>query len=469
MDSFLNATLGTFFTPRMEMRLFDKAEKFTAETATAGSVLTYFHEHVHYFQTLFTGYGHIQWSSYRQASGFTLRKWKELWPIMGGPRIPLANCNTRLDVHQYAHYLYLVFAEQNKISQARFITIPGAKTMDALKLTLIKQSWRINPEIATAQGTRELCTKDILEGHAFFLERSFGNQILAIPPDVAWDRSEVPDVYTAAYDWFVERCGESARELFPILCDLSLQVSWEPLIPSTFEEWQASNPSWRFYSLTEALAAAPELIMDMEGGWQERYLAFCDQLLETCQFKGLNQVLSERLQALIDLERHPGISPVQRIMKKALELRIEQPWMSVYPARTQSELIRLFEEFRIPAVLVGGRYQAQSSLDGDMVTELIGELHYQAFNDQLLGNPSASARVTNSIECGFSKFGVHNGCPFQVSGECIGRFDPKEGLPIPMSHDDTGNIDGCTFGALFHYSETRVEDLLVDYGARFDT
>ncbi|MPS98690.1 MAG: hypothetical protein E2581_09335 [Pseudomonas sp.] len=451
------------------MRLFDKAEKFTAETATAGSVLTYFHEHVHYFQTLFTGYGHIQWSSYRQASGFTLRKWKELWPIMGGPRIPLANCNTRLDVHQYAHYLYLVFAEQNKISQARFITIPGAKTMDALKLTLIKQSWRINPEIATAQGTRELCTKDILEGHAFFLERSFGNQILAIPPDVAWDRSEVPDVYTAAYDWFVERCGESARELFPILCDLSLQVSWEPLIPSTFEEWQASNPSWRFYSLTEALAAAPELIMDMEGGWQERYLAFCDQLLETCQFKGLNQVLSERLQALIDLERHPGISPVQRIMKKALELRIEQPWMSVYPARTQSELIRLFEEFRIPAVLVGGRYQAQSSLDGDMVTELIGELHYQAFNDQLLGNPSASARVTNSIECGFSKFGVHNGCPFQVSGECIGRFDPKEGLPIPMSHDDTGNIDGCTFGALFHYSETRVEDLLVDYGARFDT
>ncbi|MCE5994886.1 hypothetical protein LVV80_23105 [Pseudomonas sp. KCA11] len=469
MDSFLNATLGTFFTPRMEMRLFDKAEKFTAETATAGSVLTYFHEHVHYFQTLFTGYGHIQWSSYRQASGFTLRKWKELWPIMGGPRIPLANCNTRLDVHQYAHYLYLVFAEQNKISQARFITIPGAKTMDALKLTLIKQSWRINPEIATAQGTRELCTKDILEGHAFFLERSFGNQILAIPPDVAWDRSEVPDVYTAAYDWFVERCGESARELFPILCDLSLQVSWEPLIPSTFEEWQASNPSWRFYSLTEALAAAPELIMDMEGGWQERYLAFCDQLLETCQFKGLNQVLSERLQALIDLERHPGISPVQRIMKKALELRIEQPWMSVYPARTQSELIRLFEEFRIPAVLVGGRYQAQSSLDGDMVTELIGELHYQAFNDQLLGNPSASARVTNSIECGFSKFGVHNGCPFQVSGECIGRFDPKEGLPIPMSHDDTGNIDGCTFGALFHYSEIRVEDLLVDYGARFDT
>ena len=469
MDSFLNATLGTFFTPRMEMRLFDKAEKFTAEAATTGSMLTYFHEHVHYFQTLFTGYGHIQWSSYRQASGFMRRRWEEMWPVMGGPRIPLANCNTRLDVHQNARYLYLVFAEQNKMSQARFITIPGAKTIDALKLTLIKQSWQINPEIETAHGPRELCTKDILEGHAFFLERSFGNQILAMPQDVAWDRSGVPDVYTTAYDWFVERCGESARELFPILCDLSLQTSWEPVIPSTAEEWQASNPSWRFYSLTEALAAAPEIILDMEGGWQKRYVAFCDQLLESCQFKGLNQILSERLQALINLERHPGISPMQRIMKKALELRIDQPWMSVYPTRTQFELMKLFEEFRIPAVLVDGCYQAQSSLNDDMVTELIGELHYQAFNDQLLGNPSAFARDSNSIECGFSKFEVHNGCPFQMSGECIGRFDPREGLPIPLSHDAAGNIEGCTFGALFQYSGIRVEDLLVDYSARFDT
>lgn len=469
MDSFLNATLGTFFTPRMEMRLFDRAEKFTAEAATTESMLTYFHEHVHYFQTLFTGYGHIQWSSYRQASGFMHRKWKEMWPVMGGPRIPLANCNTRLDVHQYAHYLYQVFAEQNKISQARFITISGVKTTDALKLMLIKQPWQINPEIATAQGPRELCTKDILEGHAFFLERSFGNHILAMPQDVAWDRSGVPDVYTTAYDWFVERCGISARELFPILCDLSLQISWEPVIPSTVEEWQASNPSWRFYLLTEALAAAPEIIMDMDEGWQKRYIAFCDQLLETCQFKGLNQILSERLQALIHLERHPGISPMQRIMKKALELRIDQPWMSAYPTRTESELMALFEEFRIPAVLVDGRYQSQSSLNDDMVTELIAELHYQAFNDQLLGNPSVFARDTNSIECGFSKFGVHNGCPFQVSGECIGRFDPREGLPIPLSHDAAGNIDGCTFGAQFQYSGIRVEDLLVDYGARFDT
>lgn len=451
------------------MRLFDKTEKFTRETATIGNVLTYFHEHVHYFQTLFTGYGHIQWSSYRQASGYIHRKWKEIWPVMGGPRMPLANCNTRLDVHHYALFLHKVFMEQNMMNRARFITIPGAKTIDTLKLTLISQSWQINPEIATAQGSRELCTKDILEGHAFFLERSFGSQTLGMPQDVAWDRSGISDVYTTAYDWFVERCGESARELFPILCDLSLQISWEPLTPSTEEEWRASNPSWRFYLLTDALAAAPEIIIDMKGDWQERYTAFCEQLLERCQFKGLNQIFSERLQSLINLERHPGITPTQRIMKKALEHRIDKPWISAYPTGNLVELVKLFEEFRIPAVLVEGRYQAQSLLNDEMVTELIAELHFQAFNEQLLGTPSTLARDTNCIECGFSKFSVFNGCPFQVSGECVGRFDPREGLPIPMSHDADGNIEGCTFGALFQHLGIRVEDLQVDYGARFDT
>ncbi|HHA2592285.1 TPA: hypothetical protein ACOEA0_003136, partial [Stenotrophomonas maltophilia] len=303
------------------------------------------------------------------------------------------------------------------MSQARFVTIPGARTIDALKLTLCTQSWKINPDITTARGLRELCTKDILEGHAFFLERSFGDQILGMPQDVVWHRAGVSDAYTTAYDWFVEPCGKSARELFPIPCDLSLQVSWEPVVPTTEDEWRASNPSWRFYLLTDALAAATKIIIDMEGRWQECYAAFCDQLLEMCKFKRLNQILSERLQALASLECHPGISPVQRIMKEALELRIGQPWISVYPTSNQLELMKLFEEFRIPAVLVEGCYQTQSSLNSDMITELIAELHFQAFNEQLLGNPSASARDMNSIECGFSRFGVLNGCPFQVSGE----------------------------------------------------
>ncbi|KOX99973.1 hypothetical protein AM274_24260 [Pseudomonas nunensis] len=449
------------------MRLFDKAEKFTADTATNGGVLTYFHEHVHYFQTLFTGYGHIQWSSYRQATGYTHRMWKKLRPAMGAPRIPLANCNTRPDVHQSAQFLEQVFAEQNKLNQARFISIPGIKTLDALKLVLIKEPWQINPVIESATGQRELCTKDILEGHAFFLERSFAESLLSYPEAAAWAREGISDVYTAAYDWFITQCGDDRRSFFPIICDLSLQTSWKSVSPTTVHEWQASNPSWRFYLLTKELAAAPDIAAGMSSDWSKNYVAICDRLLHACQFIALSQILAERLQALLDLEQNPGLSPMQHIMKKAIEQRIQQPWISVNPIRNTSELDRLFAEFRIPAVLVEGRYQAQSTLDDAVVTELIGELHYQAFMDQLLGNPSMFARATNSLECGFAKFGIHNGCPHQESGECIGRFDPKDGLPMPLLMDEAGNIEGCSFGALFKDSGFAVEELIVDYQARF--
>lgn len=94
--------------------------------------------------------------------------------------------------------------------------------------------------------------------------------------------------------------------------------------------------------------------MDMGGAWQESYAEFCERFLESCQCKGLDQVLTERLQALTDLERHPG----KRIIKKALESRIAQPWLSVYPACIPDELLKLFDEIRIPAVLVEGRFQA---------------------------------------------------------------------------------------------------------------
>lgn len=467
MDSYLNATLGTFFTPRLEMRLFDKAENFSAGTATNGHVLTYVHEHVHYFQTLFTGYGHIQWSSYRQATGYTSRMWRQMWPAMGAPRMPLANCNTQPAIHHQAQFLQQVFNEQSKLCQARFISTPGIKTVDGLKLMLIKQPWQINPEIESANGQRELCTKDILEGHAFFIERSFAQLVLSFPEDTAWARKGIGDVYTAAYDWFIELCGDESRSLFPVICDLSLQTSWKPVVPTTEHEWQASNPSWRFYQLTKALAVQPEIAVEMSGDWNGHYIAFCEQLLNACEFESLSQILTERLQALWDLERNPGLSPMQRIMKNAVAMRIEEPWLSADPTRNLSELDKLFAEFRIPATVIEGRYHAQSPVESDVATELIGELHFQAFMSQLLGNPSMFARQTNSLECGFTRYDIPNGCPHLVSGECIGRFDPTDGLPMPLLIDDAGNIEGCTFGAFFKSSGFAVEALNVDYQARF--
>jgi hypothetical protein len=49
----------------------------------------------------------------------------------------------------------------------------------------------------------------------------------------------------------------------------------------------------------------------------------------------------------------------------------------------------------------------------------------------------------------FARYGVPNGCPFQVSGDCIGRFNPKDGLPVPLNLDENDVVQGCTFSAMF--------------------
>lgn len=467
MDSYLNATFGMFFTQRLEIRLFDKVENFTEERATTGNVLTYIHEHFHYFQTLFTGYGHIQWSSHRQATGYTFRKWKELLPAMGAPRLPLANCNTRLEVQQQAWFLQQLFNEQNRLNQARFLTPPSISTVDELKLHTVKGAWKINPVIEAANGPRQLYTKDILEGHAFFVERSFAQKALSFPEPVAWVREGIGDVYTAAYDWFIGQCGSESRSLFPIICDLSLQTSWEPLIPNTEHEWQASNPSWRFYLLTQALAAEENIAGGLDGNWGAFYKELCGKLLDACGFKSINEILTERLQAILALERSPGLSPMQRIMKNAMVKRLQQPWISADPVRDLSELNMLVTEFRIPATVIEGRFQSQSPVESEVTTELIGEIHFQAFVSQLLGTTSTFAEDSNELECGFTRYDFFNGCPYLVSGDCIGRFDPKQGLPVPLRIDSAGNMGGCTFGGLFKSSGFEVEDLMIDYKARF--
>lgn len=467
MDSMLHATLGSFFTPRLEMRLYDRAEKFTGDSATNRNFLTYFHEHVHLFQALFTGYGHIQWSSHRQASGYVNRIWCELWPEMNGPRMPLSNCNSNLKVNSKAWNLYQVFIENNKIAQARYHVNKATNSIGDLNLVTIKFDWDINPIIETPSGSKALCTLDILEGHAHFLECSCAVAILKLPQIAAENRDDLSEVYTVAFDWFIKECGAERRHIFPVICDLALQTSWDPVVPRDEHEWRSTNPSWRFYLLTKALVSRADLSLGQYDTWEVQYLDFCNSLTDECSFKRLKIILSERLISLQLLEKKPGLSPLQHIMKKAMEYRLKMPWLTVDPTENSHEFDLLFNEFRIPAVLVEGRFQAQSPLEERMTVELIGELHFHAFFDQLVGNASRLIKESNELECGFSRYDIHNGCPYQVSGDCIGRFNPKDGLPVPLNLDNSDFIQGCTFGAMFSSMGIKVEDLEVDYSTEF--
>lgn len=75
----------------LDMRLFGRhPEEFHPDSTTVGAMATYVHEHMHYFQTIFTGFGHIVWSSHRHSTGYSIRIWKELARKGLGYRLPLA-------------------------------------------------------------------------------------------------------------------------------------------------------------------------------------------------------------------------------------------------------------------------------------------------------------------------------------------------------------------------------------------
>lgn len=73
----------------------------------------------------------------------------------------------------------------------------------------------------------------------------------------------------------------------------------------------------------------------------------------------------------------------------------------------------------------------------------------------------------HSLACGFAKYGIPNGCPHQVSGECFGRSDPSDGLPMVVLIEESGNIEGRSFGVFFKFSCMNVEDFDVDHQAKF--
>lgn len=213
---------------------------------------------MHYFQTLFTGFGHILWSSHRQSTGYSVRIWTELAEKGLGYRLPLAAYSDDPGGGPIALTADLTAREVARLSAARFnLPIPNWTFRD-LKTRLLKTDWAINPVVELAGETVCLQGKDILEGQAHFVERTLVESLTS-NSEASWDRTGVSPQYTRAFDYFVERCGRDRSAEFPVVCDLAQQTSWAPLVPNTEDEWRRSSPSWRFVQITDLLAADDSL------------------------------------------------------------------------------------------------------------------------------------------------------------------------------------------------------------------
>lgn len=293
------AVYGVFAPHRLHMRLNGSLFDYDVDDALPLSMSTIVHEHMHLFQTLFTGYGHIAWDSHRQLTSYVVSEWVKEHTSLGEKRfLPLAHyANENPSRLTWALILDSTIKESIISGMARhWHSNPGA-TLKKMGLKLTPHEWKANPTIKVNGEVHVLQTKEIIEGHAQFVENAFLENAYNYPKSILWNHDEIPKIYWVALDWFIETCGENRYFEFPFICDLALQTSWDPVIPTTEEEWRASNPSWRFIHLSKTLCEMRGLSLGSVEEVKEKYSFFSETLLEACGYKSLDKVLLERLNA----------------------------------------------------------------------------------------------------------------------------------------------------------------------------
>lgn len=432
---------GSFYAPLLDMRLFGRSpEEFHPDSTTVEAMATYVHEHMHYFQTLFTGFGHILWSSYRQSSGYSVRMWKDLANKGLGYRFPLAAYFDDPAGGAVAWTVDNTARDVSRMTAARFnLPIPNWSFRE-LKTRLITTDWVINPVVRLAGEKVCLQGKDILEGQAYFVERTLV-QALTSSSDLAWDRTGVPAQYTRAFDYFIERCGSTRSAEFPVVCDLAQQTSWIPVLPANEDEWRKSSPSWRFVQIVDLIAADCNLAFGGPADWPDRFINLAADIFNRLGYLAPEKVIEERLMAFT---RVPELLDVEQVMKAAMEFRSERPWMIANPAADLLWLEELLKKFRAPSVVIDGSFVkfGEAPVKG---SQIVFELHFQALANQLIGPIATDGDGNGVLQCGFGQFKISRGCPYQMSHNCSTYFRPNGVLPVPTSLLGNNEVEGCSF------------------------
>jgi hypothetical protein len=466
-DESLQGVFGTFSPLRLHMTLMDSVESYASNKPSVEAVATIVHEHMHFLQTILTGYGQTSWDMQRQLTSFLVGEWREVseGAADGKRRLPLAHCASASPQHfGQAYVAFRTAKDMLELARARFF-LRGNPTLRDLGVRLADHPWPANPQIQVGNGEHVLQTKEIIEGHAYFVEASL-LESAGYSRAEAWPKQSLPRQYWIALTWFREQCGDDRYSEFPFLCDLALQTSNAHPVPATEREWQDSNPAWRFKYLVDALRKGGLPRLETPADWPTKYGAFASALLDACGFEPLDAVLEERAHAL---RRAPQQLGLEKLMDAALDFRRRVPWCGGNPVADTNLWQDLAARFQAPLLDVRGELRGDGLRNFGANSEIIMELQFQTLAAQVLGDFSDEAIANGAVECAFARFGISQGCEYQVSHGCAGRYRPDAGAPHPLWTDANGNLKGCSFEALLSTAGMKSEDLLVEHGAQFPT
>lgn len=445
IENILNHIKGSFSTEQFGVFL----NMYSSEIEDNYPVL--FHETYHYWQSIFTPFGHLKWGINRSASAEIINLWKIATDINNSKRvIPIADIlpSSNLDQLSCVAQIYVQDIAKRMVMLSERII----QDEDLQKIIPIAIE-EVSPLIKVWERDYRLNGIDILEGCAKFQEAVFGCVTEGKHFSEVIDPTRLNPEYYVALQYFYEHIGPSRIIEFPIICELALSFGKICRV-SNDENWKSNHPAWRFVKLIETIEQyKPEEYLFLYDDIENNFIIYAERLLSKCGYESL----SDTWQPLLEYATQTELS-IAKDMVDAIEFKMRYPWILSFPLNNE-ELLNQLKRFQ-PYYLITTDESGYIFHSESLGQEILFENHFQAVSNQICGYSSLRNIDRKRIQCGYSYYGIKK-CPYLIDGTCDGHVDCESELPKLVIDDEDNICEGCNFILFFKLMDIEIKDLLV--------
>lgn len=412
--------------------------------------LVHFHECFHYWQSIFTPYGHLKWGCYRSVSSEIIELW--LKATMETPTervIPAGSLLPCKSMEQFTSIAQIFVQDY----ASKIISLEERVYYDDTIENILPISLDdICPIVKIRGRDYRLNGIDILESFAKFQEATLAYIVEGQPITSTIDIEYLnPEYYSALY-FFIMTIGWDRIIEFPILCELAL-ASDELCKFDNAHEWKSNHPAWRFVKMVELLSTDKNIRPLKYESIKEDFLSYSEDVLKTCGYKSQCDSWNSAIAYASQNELN-----ISKDMLRAIDFKNDYPWILSFPFIDKGIMLEI-KKFQ-PYFYITSDSTIYSVDNESLGNEVIFENQYQALAHQIRGNMSSRCLDRGKLQCGFSYYGL-NECQYQKSGECDGHIDRFHQLPEVKINDDGTIIEGCTFELFLSLMDISIKDIKI--------
>lgn len=420
--------------------------------------LVAFHETFHYWQSVFTPYGHMKWACDRSVSAEVVNIWLAATSDAPSSRfLPAAGMIGSNDEKQVSGAAQIYIQD---LTRQMIYTSERAWTNPKLQLVLPIDMEELTPTIELNGNKYQMNGIDILEGFAKFQEAMLAYLVENKEFDEIIDPKRLRPEYYSAFSYFIDRVGYERILEFPVACELALSASKQCFVDQQ-EKWKEHYPAWRYVKIIDAISHFDQADYLTIDNLEANFTSYVDRTLRSCGYMGWDECWDSVIEYARQMEMN-----ISNDMVSAIEFKRKYPWILSFPFidREVYELMNAFHPYYY-IMTDDTRYAVNSQMLGQ---EVMFENHFQSFAHQICGHISPRCMDCGKLQCGFSYYGIKQ-CKYLLEGSCDGHIDCNSELPPIVLAENGDIVEGCLFEAFLNVMGLSIKDMVItDMSKRVD-